>query len=590
VRLDPEVRSKSLVRAIADIDVTYSGSQSAATDSVAALTYRPFDLETTVARYFPYLLCGVVLSALVPMLVVAVKRPISLDGFWNVFMDTQDRWSLFVSEYHRDQHPILYRLVLRAVASLGSSRLVYRAASVIPGIATIYLLGLVASRLCLSKTVALLTSAAYGFSATIVDLTCDVRAYPLALLLVVFSFYCFINFLSGSSVRSRRRSSIWFGVLSTAAVATESYSVLFVTSCLVFLLLMSIRYSMFRHDLLWWSRSNGKSFGVVFGSPIVTALAFYFTQARHHMIPRVYLLQFYWSRGESALGFILKNLRLELNYLAPIEIPNAGIIVILVTVAAVATIYFGSAQERTVETSVSAAPGLIAILLISQLIVLALMRRYPFGGEARHQSIVFPFIALAGFVGLDRILASGPIAKYRTGVLAALAVFLAVSSYSRWNQPVDFEEPYSREFASFQLRFPSVRSVYTDQYSLLAYYAHTNSWKWKFTDHLQEAGEAVDEYLITSPSGERVELLRNTDRWNFDPEKPEFYATVRGLVRDGSRDSVTLFLVKQFPNEAGSASSDAIEKTIRTQAAGVQLKVSSMFSSDSATFVTFTAG
>jgi len=158
--------------------VNYRESRSATSESAAIALSRIFEVEAAVRRYFPHLLCAVVLAAFLPMLVVAVTRPISPDGFWNVFMDTQDSWALFFAEYHRDQHPLLYRFVLRAAANVRSSRLIYRSASILPGLATIYVLGLVAARLCRSKTVALFAAAAYGFSASMIDLNCDVRAYP----------------------------------------------------------------------------------------------------------------------------------------------------------------------------------------------------------------------------------------------------------------------------------------------------------------------------------------------------------------------------------------------------------------------------
>jgi hypothetical protein len=390
-------------------------------------------------------------------------------------------------------------------------------------------------------------------------------------------------------VERRERSLLWFGGLSTAAVATESFTALYVIACLAFLILMSLRYSAFRGQMRWWIRSHGKSLGFAFGLPIATAVAFFF-EARRRIVPMVYLLQFYWVRGESVPGFILKNLRLDLNFLAPIEIPIGATIAVVLLGGALAATYFGGAKERTFASAAAAAPALITALVISQLIVLALTRHYPFGGEARHQSILFPFIMLSVFVGLDRMLAFGPIEKYRTGLLTALGLALAVNFYRNWSQPIYFEEPYTREYEAFRASFPAARCVYTDQVSLLAYYGQTTAWKWTFAQHLREAGQGVDQYLITSPSGEHVQLLRNLDRWSFDLEKPEFYAPVRDLLRSDGRDSVTLYFVKQFPDRAGNSQPEVDEKTIRALAAGAQLKVSSILCRDRATFVTFTAG
>jgi len=58
------------------------------------------------------------------------------------------------------------------------------------------------------------------------------------------------------------------------------------------------------------------------------------------------------------------------------------------------------------------------VLLVSELIVLAVIGRYPFGGESRHQSIIFPFVLLSGFLLLD-----GSVSFLRFPLMKKLVLF-----------------------------------------------------------------------------------------------------------------------------------------------------------------------
>ena len=92
-----------------------------------------------------------------------------------IMSDAVDRCKLFISEWKADAHSPLYYLLLRIVAKLGHSHLLYRSLSIIPGVGSVYVIGQIANRLYDGKIVALLTAAAYGFSVTMIDHTCDVR-------------------------------------------------------------------------------------------------------------------------------------------------------------------------------------------------------------------------------------------------------------------------------------------------------------------------------------------------------------------------------------------------------------------------------
>ena len=128
----------------------------------------------TFDRLFPYLLLAITLAALVPVLVSGISQPINADGYEHMGLSIMD-WGSLLARWRGFAHPILYLFVLRVPALFGHSNLAWRSTSIIPGMAGVYLLGLIAARLCKSKAIALLAAAAYGFSATMRGIVIDVR-------------------------------------------------------------------------------------------------------------------------------------------------------------------------------------------------------------------------------------------------------------------------------------------------------------------------------------------------------------------------------------------------------------------------------
>ena len=154
----------------------------------------------------------------------------------------KDQWALFLSEWHIDAHPPLYYLLLRIVAKMGHSHLVYRSPSIIPGVGSVY-----SYRSHSKKAVpqhyccVAFTAAAYGFSITIIDITCDVRGYALALFLILLAFYYFLNFLLGECQQKQlKRSLVLFGIFTSAAISVEYYAVFFWAACFGVVLLNAL--------------------------------------------------------------------------------------------------------------------------------------------------------------------------------------------------------------------------------------------------------------------------------------------------------------------------------------------------------------
>ena len=325
-------------------------------------------------RLFPFLLLAITVATLIPLVEWGVFEPITDDGYQHLHLSTCDLGS-FLGRWRAFAHPILYLLVFRVPALFGHSKLAWRSVSIIPGMAGVYLLGLIAARLCKSRAVALLAAAAYGFSATMRDIVIDVRSYPLALFFVLAAFYCLVDSLAGDA--RRNRSLMWFGILTSLAVASEYYAILFFLACLGALALLGAAQPLLRGRALEWTRRNWRVLIAAFGLPVAVIACFYWAHMKRQMIGPMslaswYLPDFYWSPGTSRMAFVLRNLRADINYMLPVEMSSAGVALGILAVFMSLLLYRALSGEKSDESPASVLPSLVLLLLLAELIVLGL--------------------------------------------------------------------------------------------------------------------------------------------------------------------------------------------------------------------------
>jgi len=66
---------------------------------------RKYQISDTV---FATLLVAIALGGLIPRLVLGISYDIGYDNAWHIFIATQDRWELLLSEWRKVAHPPLY--------------------------------------------------------------------------------------------------------------------------------------------------------------------------------------------------------------------------------------------------------------------------------------------------------------------------------------------------------------------------------------------------------------------------------------------------------------------------------------------------
>jgi len=361
--------------------------------------------RVSLDRLFPYLLLAITAAALIPVFQMGFFEPIGGDGYENMSISTQASWDAFLCCVRGRQHPILSYIVLRVFALFGHSRLAWRTAPIIPGMAGVYLLGMIAARLCRNKAAALLAAAAYGFSATMREIIVDIRSYSLALFFVLAAFYCLVDSLAGNA--RRNRSLILFGIFSSLAVISEYYAILFLLACLSSLALLLAAHPLSRGRALAWARRNWPVLITAIGLPFASAAYSYWTHGIKFPPPAFeHLLEFYWRPGTSLIDFVLRNLRADFNYMLPVEMTSAGGALGVLAAFVPLLLYRALFRKQSHKAIGPSLPGLLCLLLLAELIVLSLLRWYPFGGEARQQSILFPFITLTAFLFPDQLIGS----------------------------------------------------------------------------------------------------------------------------------------------------------------------------------------
>jgi len=105
---------------------------------------------------------------------------------------------------------------------------------------------------------------------------------------------------------------------------------------------------------------------------------------------------------------------------------------------------------------------------------------------------------------------------------------------------------------------------------------------------VRQPPDRVDEYDLTSPTGQHFVLLRNIDRWNFDLDQPETYQGLLRSLHDAQLKSVNIFLVKQLNGHSDSSVIAAEKNRIGKLAADAGLQVTSLYADNTQADITFT--
>jgi len=351
-------------------------------------------------RNHPAIVCAILLGSMVyAMLYLAywgMAPNYSFDENWHtVFATLSPAWRAFLS-MSDDTHPFLYYLLLRPFMWLGGDAWFARLLSIIPTLLTIPLWYALLRKLRISTGVALTFTVMLAVSFPFLDMGVMVRSYSLTVFMLLGALWFWADMVPGSLGRPSRWSSFLSLTLFGLAFLCL-YAAGFVAAAVIggTLLVMIASPALRSQILLNWRQHGGWTEWMLFLILHLIGVAWFVIGLRDALdtvIPghvRAYVL----TDGQSIIEFLLQGLRQELSLFTalPLQRPwvlDAGWLLIL------ATAVWQFVRSLRAGNAIAAVVAISPILLTIILALIALLKHYPFGGELRHQYVLFPLLLL----------------------------------------------------------------------------------------------------------------------------------------------------------------------------------------------------
>lgn len=523
-------------------------------------------------RVLHFGLLAIAIGCLIPVLILSVTEFISYDGYWHLFIATQHRWRQFRFEYLGDAHPILHVLLLRLCAAISHSRLMLRAPSYIPGAIGVYFTGFIAGRLHRSRAYAWLAAAAFGLSITMIQINADVRSYPLCLMFILAAFYCLVLAIQSEDRKRGTRALVLFGILTAGAIASEYYALFFVIACAVGLCYIAIGR---RKSAV--SGLTPAGIFLAFAIPVSAMAYFYFSHLRHQPEQYGHVSDFYWSQTEPVWRFAVNNLALDLSYIVALPVTGYPVLLSLLCLGLLLFLVFPFLQGKSLTTRAVGLPGVVCVLLLAQMLGAGLLRRYPFGGWERQQSVFFPFLILAGFLLLEQAANLLPLPFASPAVASVCTVLILSNFFVSWRKlPRSSEELGTDQYRTYLANRRS-DAVYLDEFTFYAHYIHTNNWQWRFTGEDRVLEQRVEMYRISKPGELSRTVYRSFDLWSFNLGKASDFDVLAALLRQTGTRTITLLAFKQAAGPTSDAQLAQERETATRLAAAAGLHIDSMY-------------
>lgn len=495
-----------------------------------------------------------VLAALVgavPRVWLTVTRGIEYDGWWHIFSAHQDALRNLMWELKIQTHPPLFFLLLRAVRWLGPSRLAYCLVSIVSGVLLAYALGRITARWAHGRATPWLVALAVSCSWSAIEISCEVRAYSLAVLLLAIATGAYLD-LANPRLRRLRPGMVVFCVALSLALLTHYSAALFAAAAGTVLMARFALNRAFRLRVVAVAKRRPLSLLLPPLVPAAVALALLAGHAQEHIGQMSHLPEYYLASSSTAgpAAFLLRNTAYLVSLVvpgAPSE-PGRGLQLILVLGAALAV------------TGAMAVPGLhgrpaahrvTGALLLAQVgigMALGLATVYPYGGPLRHQFYLFPSAILLVALSIDALVAR--VAARRARVAAALAVLVSIVAMlvigyrSLYRDP---REPYQDEARALAAACPADAAVYLDQFSLIAFFAHHHDWTWRAVNELP-SNWSIDRYELTK-GDEHMTVFRDRTWWSIDLDAPRAAPALRECLDGVAPRHLVVFGLRQFPDK-----------------------------------------
>lgn len=483
------------------------------------------------------LLAGISLLAVVPMVYMAANQRLDFDSWWHVFIAREYPWPRFWRDVEHNVHPPVFYLLLRAVARLGSERLIYRSISLVAAVVATYAVGRIAQRVLRTPGIALLCALAFGLAMPTVVMASAVRSYMLSLVLMLIAFRVYLDLIDPQRGPVGRRAPMRFVAALVGAMFTHYAAIFLAGAILVLPGLYAVVDGGYRRWLGDRLRTGWRPLVVSIAGIAAVIAVLYLAHFSRWGTPMRFAAEFYPAAQESAAAFLGRAVVAEFDLFSPVPIGPLPVVARAAVLGGLFAIAGGLflALRRRADWVVAVAP-LATLAVVTVLIAAASVAgRYPFGGFLRHQFILFPFLVLSAFGLIDQLLAGR---RRQRLAVAALGAALVLNGLVQWRRmPRISDEPGAQEHARFVDALGDSQAVYVDHFSLLHFFASQQRREWA-------PQSASGENFFLLPVVEPLRTLpvyRDMTRWSSDLSDPALYRDLRRLLERTHLPSIDLF-------------------------------------------------
>jgi hypothetical protein len=540
------------------------------------------------------ILALIALAAAVPRIWLGASQFVEYDGYWHVFIAQQDNWKNFWADIYANAHPPLYFLLLKAALHFGHSLLVYRSISLLTGIASVFLTGLIALKVMGSKVRAYQSALAYGLALPGIIVSCEVRSYMLSVFFVLLSFWWLLDLAepgadpaaSGSS-GSETKSRAGFAA-GTILACLSHYFAFFYAGAAILLLLGRFVGRKAQGKTASWRAEAATSLPViaVIGT-LYKVHAGRLAQIQGHLIP-----YYYDPKGhETVTSFLVRNWMNFVNLFSPYQLSSVaaalGVLILALAGGVWVLVIRGAAARESWTMG-------IAALILGGFVATALAGKYPFGGDLRQQYLLFPFLVLWVAILVERTAGqvSGFVPVYGRAAANALLIAAIV-----WISSVRFEQypKISGNVADERMQLfdslaPAPTAVYLDQFNLILFFIYHHTWEWSSVK-LQQPIEGIDLYRLRRGTDQMLVFRDKTD-WDLDPDDSAAYGKFAECLRSGrfpvdKTPELSIFGARQSPPKEPFNDVNMVRREIVTLASNSAVCVQRLAVNSVGWYVTF---
>ena len=458
-------------------------------------------------------LAAVLLAGLVLRLYYARVWHTGFDEAWNLFYSVIGSWDVTWAELKSHAHPPLSVAWIWLFLRLGDPPFWARMAFILPGMAVAALTYRGGRALGMLRPVPLLLALILALCPVWVNMSVCVRSYSLMSAFLAVSALSFVEIARRPDQVSGRQTGTF--VLAALLAMWTEYPAIFAVLAMVLspVVLAAAGLIPWRSLGRLLLRQGGWGLVLAAGS---AGLAAYIASV-DMTVKQAHVVEFYRAAGEGLLPFAWRGLagvveRLTLlSWFAWLGSTLATVVFTLWLAALLAL------ECRRGRDPARAATVVATLLLLGGLAVLGAWGRYPFGGQMRHQAVLFPFLVLLFGQSLDRLLRVPPVRRWAGPVCAGLALLSALFCVRGLGGPALEEFPssplFEAEYAALQTHVGGGRPLYLNTFNQVGYFANTMSRRWRCVGR-PEPG--VFLYAVDDGRGGRQLALTDRRGWMFD--------------------------------------------------------------------------